>query len=133
MSLVKFKLTKNKYQVLEGNLEEVFYKLRKYGARMFIEVDFSKKEIKYIKANHHIDHVAEVIKGVRAKQIEDRLRNSEFIDDPNYKFCNSCKRSKKLEFFGKRSRSSDGYNTQCKQCVNIKQNANNKQKRKNKK
>ena len=78
-------------------------------------------ENRYIHVIEHGENrsKSEIMKEAMHKYHDQKAKKyGTYIDDPDYKFCWTCKRSKHLDNFGYRANSADKKSSRCKRCVN---------------
>lgn len=112
-----WKMCKAGKTVFEGSLDDVFLYARKISNNLTVEVDISKKLIVVVSQVNEFNKNNSIRETVNKKLNDEKKRSRYYVDDPNYKFCYHCKRSKVLGKFGYRKNSVDGLATNCRDCV----------------
>ena len=112
-----WKMYKAGKTVFEGSLDDVFLYARKISNNLTVEVDISKKLIIIVSQVNKFDKKNSIRMTVNKKLDEEKRKSRYYVDDPNYKFCYHCKRSKVLGKFGHRKNSVDCLATNCRDCV----------------
>jgi hypothetical protein len=116
----KWELIFNGVSIISGSFDEVIRTAKAKGDIVSLHVN-NPEAVVYITDQHFSDaRVQSITETVHKKQDEQAKKHMGYIDNHLYKFCWSCKQSKHIGEFGKRSRNKDGLASNCKQCVNKK-------------
>ena len=113
-----WKVKRNNEIVFEGPMDMVINYLKSLGEKLHIIINMKDAELDIREMKVDFEHSDAVKMGIFKKQLEEYRRYPNYIEDPDFKFCTGCKRSKRKVEFGYRSESKDGLARRCKDCVN---------------